>query len=198
MSNGKFQNAYHVMLNRPFKEEDGSEERRGLYRVHRHTLPACIPLTSISSRFLPNGKGILNNGSTGREGARQQDLKAFTRSIRRELVSYHKRLSSIKALRKEFNLSSSSSSLLSKGKSPENVIIDITPADPEAKQMRIEWVDGRIGRVAMDEKGKVVKCVVIGEEGRDRDVERRVMSSMGNGLGARIEDVGTRLREGIY
>jgi len=77
------------------------------------------------------------------------------------------------------------------------VITDISPADAEAKQVRIEWEDGRIGRVAIDEKGRVEKCVVIGEEGRDRYVEAMIMR-IDNGKEVRIEDVGERLREGIY
>ena len=47
----------------------------------------------------------------------------------------------------------------------------------------------------MDGKGQVEKCVVIGEDGRDREVERRVLGVKGK---SRMEGIGERLREGIY
>jgi central kinetochore subunit Mal2/MCM21 len=57
--------------------------------------------------------------------------------------------------------------------------------------VRIEWVDGRIGRRVVGEGGEVRKCVVIGEEGRDFETERRVARGA-------MEGIGERLREGIY
>jgi central kinetochore subunit Mal2/MCM21 len=65
----------------------------------------------------------------------------------------------------------------------------------EAKQVRIEWVDGRIGRCVVGDAGLLEKCVVIGEHGRDREVERMVLGDTGS---SRMEDIGERLREGIY
>lgn len=121
-------------------------------------------------------------------GAKRQDLTRFVRALRREIVGYHNRVSVIKGLRKEFKLDEKVSR---KGKGRERVIADISVADAEAKQVRIEWVDGRIGRAVVDDKGDVKKCVVIGEEGRDREVERRVCAGG-------MEGIGERLREGIY
>jgi central kinetochore subunit Mal2/MCM21 len=70
------------------------------------------------------------------------------------------------------------------------VFSDISAADAEAKHVRLEWMDGRIGRAVISSKGKVVKCVVIGEEGRDRPTERAVL-----GGGGRIEGMTERLLE---
>jgi central kinetochore subunit Mal2/MCM21 len=189
------------MLNRPFGEEDGNDERKGLYRVHRHTLPACIPLASLAKRWLPNGKGVVGSGL---QGGKRQDMKGFVRAVRRELVGYHKRIAVIKGLRTSFDLDEPTTSSNQKRmekrmeKGREKVIVDITPADAEAKQVRIEWRDGRIGRVQMDEEGKMLKCVVIGEEGRDRDIEGRITRRDENGNEARIEELCERLMEGIY
>lgn len=63
-----------------------------------------------------------------------------------------------------------------KGKGRELVIRDVSAADAEAKQIRFEWVDGRIGRAVVDGKGEIQKCVIIGEDGRDREMERRILS----------------------
>lgn len=168
------------MLNKPFPKSD-------LLRVHRHTIPPCIPLSSLVDRYLPNGKGSVSIGSK-EPGARKQDLCRFARALRKEVVGYHNRVGVIKNLRKEFKLDEKVSR---KGKGRDRVIADISAADAEAKQVRIEWVDGRIGRCVVGEDGDVRKCVIIGEEGRDFETERRVTRGG-------MEGIGERLREGIY
>jgi central kinetochore subunit Mal2/MCM21 len=144
------------MLNKPFPNSD-------LLRVYRHTIPLCIPLPLLVDRYLPNGKGSAGIGSK-EVGVRKQDLRRFARALRREIVGYHNWISVIKSLRKEFKLDEKVSR---KGKGRERVIVDISAADAEAKQVRIEWVDGRIGRCVVDAGGEVKKCVVIGEDSRD-------------------------------
>lgn len=121
-------------------------------------------------------------------GAKKQDLRRFVRTLRREIVGYHNRVSVVKGLRREFRLDEKESR---KGTGREKVLADISAADAEAKQLRIEWVDGRIGRVVVDERGQVVKCVIMGEDGRDRETERKV-------VGGGMEGIGERLREGMY
>jgi central kinetochore subunit Mal2/MCM21 len=180
-NNGKFIRPYYVMLNKPFP---GSE----LLRVHRHTVPSCIPLGILAEKYLPTGKDATPIRNSKVPGAKKQDLRKFVRALRKEVVGYHNRLSAIKSLRKEFRLDEKESK---KGKGREKVISDISAADAEAKQVRIEWVDGKIGRCVVDEGGRVVKCVVVGEEGRDGETERAVLRG---GVGG----IGERLREGIY
>lgn len=105
-------------------------------------------------------------------------------------MAYHNRITAIKRLRKEFKLDEKQST---KGKEKERVISDISAADAEAKHVKIEWVDGRIGRCLVSDKGIVVKCAIIGEDGRDRETERRVL-----GGDKRMEGIAERLKEGIY
>jgi central kinetochore subunit Mal2/MCM21 len=180
-SNGKFVKPYYVMLNKPFPKSE-------LLRVHRHTVPPCIPLAILAEKYLPTGKGATPVSNSKPPGAKKQDLTHFVRALRKEVVGYHNRITVIKSLRKEFRLDEKESK---KGKGREKVISDISAADAEAKQVKIEWVDGKIGRCIVDDKGEVVKCVVYGEEGRDREVERAV-------FGGRMEAIGEKLREGIY
>lgn len=179
-STGKFIRPYYVMLNKPFPDSQ-------LLRVHRHTIPPFIPLASLVEKYLPHGKGSAEMGSK-EVGVRKQDLRRFARSLRKEIVGHHNRTSVIKALRKEFQLDEKVSR---KGKGRERVIADISAADAEAKQVRIEWVDGRIGRCVVGEGGEVKKCVVIGEDGRDWETERRIVRGG-------MEGIGERLKEGIY
>ncbi|KAH8590076.1 Cenp-O kinetochore centromere component-domain-containing protein [Bisporella sp. PMI_857] len=180
-SHGKFVRPYYVMLNKPFA---GSE----LMRIHRHTLPPCIPLSSLATQHLPDP-----HQSGGVVKGKKQDLRMFVRSLRREVIGYHNRTSVIKLLRKEFKLDEVSKS--SKGKERERIIVDISAADAEAKQVRIEWTDGRIGRCVVNNCGEVQKCVIIGEDGRDREIERQILGKDGHG---RMEGIAERLKEGIY
>jgi len=180
-NSGKFVKPYTVMLNKPFPGSD-------LLRIHRHTIPPCISLSSLAAQHLPFPKisGDIVKG-------KKQDLRWFVRSLRHDLVAYHNRKSAIKTLRKEFKLDTEPDK--GKGKGRKKVIIDIRAMDAEAKQVRIEWVDGRLGTCVVGDSGVVEKCVVIGEEGRDREVERRILGSTKD---SRMEDIGDRLREGIY
>jgi central kinetochore subunit Mal2/MCM21 len=183
-SSGKFIKPYYIFLNKPFPGSD-------LLRVHRHTLPPCIPVDALAKQHLPTPKvaGELVKG-------KKQSLQHFMAAVRREAVGYHNRTAVIKTLRKEFRLDEEvEKSSKEKGKQREKVIIDVSAADAEAKQVRIEWVDGRIGRCVVGEKGEVKKCVIIGEDGRDREVERRVLGVQGE---SKMEGIGERLREGIY
>ncbi|KAF7959395.1 hypothetical protein EAE96_001015 [Botrytis aclada] len=177
-SSGKFVRPYYIMLNKPYS---GS----AALRMHRHTVPPCIPLASLAAKYLPAPKV-----SEGIVKAKRQDLTAFVRVLRREITGYHLRVASIKHLRKRFSLDEK---LSRKGKEKEREIADISAADAEAKQVRIEWIDGKVGRCVVGMNGEVVKCVIIGEDGRDRETERRVL-----GGDKRMEGIADRLMEGIY
>ncbi|RDW64226.1 putative cenp-o kinetochore centromere component protein [Coleophoma crateriformis] len=178
-STGKFIRPYYIMLNKPYPSN-------ALLRIHRHTVPPCIALDTLAHRYLPEPKV---SGSTILK-EKKQDLPRFVRAIRKEIVAYHNRITSIKHLRKQFKLDENVSS---KGKERERVIVDISAADAEALQLRMEWVDGRIGRCLVDGRGAVKKCAIVGDDGRDRETERRVV-----GGDKRMETIGTRLMEGIY
>jgi central kinetochore subunit Mal2/MCM21 len=168
MAKARFLRPYYVMLNRPYRNS------RHL-RVHRHTIPPCIPLGGLAARHLtpPNPEqGDLQE---------EQNLTAFVRALRKEIVKYHNRIAVIADLRKSVGLENKKSSR-------ELPITDISAADSEAKQVKVEWRDGRTGRVVMDDNGKVLKLVVYGESGRDRQTMRDMLSG-----GTRIEDVAASL-----
>jgi central kinetochore subunit Mal2/MCM21 len=182
-SAGRFGRPYYVMLNKPFAGED-------LLRVHRHTVPPCIPLAALATRYLPSPRP-----EAGEKGRARQDLGRFVRALRRQIVAYQNRTAAIKGLRREFKLDEDKERGR-KGKGREKVIVDISAADAEAKQVRIEWVDGRVGRCVVGENGSVEKCVVIGEQGRDWEIERRILGSEKGD--SSMTGIGERLREGIY
>ena len=174
VSRARFLRPYYVLLNRPY-----SGNRR--LRVHRHTLPPCIPLAGLAARYLPPPPPRAGQG--GDDGA-EQDLARFARALRREVVRYHHRLGIVADLRKAAGLGG-------KGEAAggnELRLADISPADAEAKQLTIEWEDGRTGRLAMGDDGEIVKLVVVGENGRDREAGRDLL-----GAAVRVEDVVKRL-----
>ncbi|CAG8982996.1 hypothetical protein HYALB_00003575 [Hymenoscyphus albidus] len=181
-TSGKFITPFYVILNKPFPNSH-------LLRVHRHTLPPYIPLAELAQRHLPTGKGaVAMSTSKKTDGAKRQDLKRFVRALRKEVVAYHNRVTAIKGLRKEFKLDEKVSA---KGKGREKILEDISAADAEAKQISLRWVDGKVGRIVVDDGGPVVGCVIMGPEGRDRETERAVLKG-------KMEDIGEGLRAGIY
>ncbi|KAG9240729.1 Cenp-O kinetochore centromere component-domain-containing protein [Calycina marina] len=180
-SQGKFIRPYYIMLNKPYVESN-------LLRVHRHTVPPCMSLSTLAERYLPSPKleaGIVKG--------KKQDLRRFVREFRKVAVAYHNRITAIKSLRKDFKLDEDLKRKNGKGKERERVIVDISAADAEANQVRIEWIDGRVGRCVVGDTGEVKKCVVIGEDGRDRDAERCITERNG-----RMELIAARLKDGIY
>jgi central kinetochore subunit Mal2/MCM21 len=182
---GRFARPYYVMLNKPFAGQE-------LLRVHRHTVPPCIPLAALAARHLPVPK---LDSDSDEKGQVKQDLGRFVRALRRQIVAYQNRTATIKGLRREFKLDEEREKG-KKGKERERVIVDISAADAEAKQVRIEWVDGRVGRCVVGDSGNVEKCVVIGEQGRDWEVERRILG--GEKGDPSMRGIGERLKEGIY
>ncbi|KAI5921782.1 cenp-O kinetochore centromere component [Camillea tinctor] len=175
MSKSRFLRPYYVMLNRPYSE-------RRYLRVHRHTVPQCIPLAGLAARYLPAPSNKRDHNDSSK-----QDLSQFVRALRREIVRYHNRNAVIGDLRKSAGLESKTE----RSQEQEVPIVDISAADAEAKQISVGWGDGRSGRLVMDDDGTIVKMVVQGENGRDRDAVRQLL-----GGSARIEEVVRRL-EGI-
>lgn len=103
------------------------------------------------------------------------------RELRRELVSYHLRLASIESLRSAVGLDPS-------GKRGRSGIKDISLADVEGRNIRICWRNGDLGHVKVGTIGTIEKCVVVGENGRERAVERRLLGGDGHvsGLAERV------------
>ncbi|KAI1760741.1 Cenp-O kinetochore centromere component-domain-containing protein [Hypoxylon sp. FL1150] len=172
MSKSRFLRPYYVMLNRPYPNSP-------YLRIHRHTVPQCIPLSGLAARHLPPP-----TTKDDYDAPKKQDLPKFARTLRRELVRYHNRTAVIGDLRSAAGLESKNG----KAKEMKDPIVDISAADAQAKQIRIEWSDGRTGRLVMSDDGDIVKMVVQGENGQDRECVRQLI-----GESVRIEEVIKRL-----
>ncbi|KAF2970519.1 hypothetical protein GQX73_g3027 [Xylaria multiplex] len=115
---------------------------------------------------------------------KKQDLSRFARTLRRELVRYHNRAALIGDMKKAAGLGSKKAL----GQELDTAIVDISAADAEAKQISMQWRDGRSGRLIMNDDGDIVKMVVQGDNGRDRETVRQFL-----GGAVRVEDVTKRL-----
>lgn len=190
MTRSKFQRPYFVFLNRPYS---GDEPRRRSLRVHRHTVPPCIPIAGLAARYLPappkpavTDGGEDGDGAAAASRAKRQDLSCFVRCLRREIVRYHNRVSVIADLRRAVGLDGRRRDAEElAGGSP---LLAISAADTEAKQVRVDWKDGRSGRLVIGDDGDVIKLVVFGEMGRDRELTRELLSD-----GPRLEDIARKL-----
>lgn len=182
VSRAKFLRPYYVLLNRPY----GSRSRH--LRVHRHTVPPCIPLAGLAARYLAPPP------ASGDEEGNRQDLAKFARALRRELVRYHHRLGVVADLRKAAGLGKTTGDGeeggREDGEGPDGRLVDISAADAEAKQISIQWADGRTGRLVMGDDGEIVKAVAVGDHGRDREAVRQLF-----GDAKTVGEVARRLAE---
>lgn len=189
MRRGRFQAPHYVFLNRPWKP------RSEALRVHRHTIPEWIPLGALAARYLPAPKlqdeqveeGSPSAGADDMlRGGQKQDLRALAMHVRRELARRQLRAGAISDLRDAAGLRKRRrSSLLAQPE--EGALSEITIVDAEAKHVRLEWADGRTGRLVVGDDGEVEQLVVFRENERDREAERELIR--GTGHGVKLEDV---------
>jgi central kinetochore subunit Mal2/MCM21 len=201
---GRFAKPYYVLLRR----ERVSGEKDVRLRVHRHTVPAFIDLVRMEGVYLPfppgtgraegeeSGSGSDGEGEwemgKGAKGRRRQDLRGFVRELRRELVAWHLRGDAVELLREKLGLSEDALIDPAERLSPEarGGIVALAATAVEARYVRLEWEDGRVGRFKLSNAGFVERAVVIGDDGRDKQTEDTM-----TGGGGRVETLLERLRE---
>ncbi|KAJ5922081.1 hypothetical protein N7516_009784 [Penicillium verrucosum] len=207
--NGRFAKPYYILLQHERSRAGPGSGSTKVLKVHRHTVPGFISMTKLESVYLPrpgvsrdNGDG---EGSSGEDedaepakpskksggSTRKQDLRGFVRELRRELVAWHMRVDAIDFLREKLGLVGESGKALPFDVSPDRDtgIVSLAAVGAEARYVRVEWVDGRVGRFKLSNAGVVERAVVIGDEGRDKKVEDAM-----TGGGGRVETVLDRLR----
>ncbi|KAI9841632.1 MAG: hypothetical protein M1837_000479 [Sclerophora amabilis] len=175
---GRFESPYYLFLNRTSMQSNH-------LRVHKHTIPACIPLPSLVAKYLPTPSKT--SADSPRKSSRAQNLPRLVRELRRELVAYHMRKASIQQLSRMFSIGTDQNhaqQLDGKG------IKAISTTDAEARDIRLEWNDGRTGRLRISKYGDAQECVVVGVERRDREMERKIL-----GGNRRIEELPQRLKK---
>ncbi|KAF3390453.1 hypothetical protein F1880_009118 [Penicillium rolfsii] len=202
---GRFAKPYYVLL----KSERLRGEKERKLRVHRHTIPAFIDITKVEGLYLSLGgarKGLNQSqegGSDdegeddealkrGRNIGRKQDLRGFVRELRRELVAWHLRGDAVELLREKLGLSEEAQIDPAERLSPEarGGLVALAATAVETRYVRLEWEDGRVGRFKLSNTGIVERAVVIGDDGRDKQMEDAM-----TGGGGRVETLLERLKE---
>ncbi|KAI9374080.1 Cenp-O kinetochore centromere component-domain-containing protein [Aspergillus egyptiacus] len=201
--NGRFTKPYYLLLRKVrTSERDQGADR---VRVHRHTIPAFIPVERLERIFLPDSPPESTDVETQAEPLqkkklnapmRKQNLSAFVREIRRQLVAWHTRLDAVYYLRERLgvirrgadtypdkdeegpwdrdvlmNVDFDSGVGETRLKENDLGIVMLSPTALEASYVRMEWEDGRVGRFKISNSGLVERAVVIGDEGRDKAME---------------------------
>jgi central kinetochore subunit Mal2/MCM21 len=178
---GQFVETYHVLFNRP---GGGKGEGSNVLRVHKHTIPGCIPLQALANKLVP-------------QQGREQDLVRFGRALRRELVGWHLRLRGEAGLKEdgkskgqeqaETGIGKVLNAFVSDDEDEEDdeemsraregpVKITDIEADEAVRELTITWSDGSTGVVRMMKDGEVDKAVFRSKEGmRDSALGRKAI-----------------------
>jgi central kinetochore subunit Mal2/MCM21 len=205
MRSGRFLQPYVVLLNRPYgtEGESGAEDNvaKTYLRVHRHTIPNCIPLSGLAARYLPpptvteaagDGEGLVRR--------RSQNLSRFVKELRQRVVAYHNRLGAVADMRKAAGLGADEKKGKRRRKDTEASarqeqdssdedgdqeegseaddparIVEISLADAEAKQIKIDWSNGDVWRLVISDGGEIEKCAMYGAQGRDMPAAREFL-----------------------
>ncbi|KAL3453706.1 Cenp-O kinetochore centromere component-domain-containing protein [Aspergillus insuetus] len=110
--NGRFTKPYYLLLQK--LRTDGYNHGNVRVKVHRHTIPAFIPVDRLERVFLPETLSKVGAGDgDGTEEAQppikekrtqKQDLRGFIREVRRQLVAWHMRLDAVHYLRDQIGV----------------------------------------------------------------------------------------------
>lgn len=190
---GRFVKPYYVLLRRVRdSSSENTSPRQQRLAVHQHTIPEFVPLTKLAQRYLPlpRRSAHTEDDEVVSKPSPKQDLVGFVRHLRRELVAWHMRRDSIEWLRRHMGLSDvdETNDRDTQSGSSHSRIVALGPASLEARYVRVEWRDGRVGRFKISNSGLVERAVVIGDRGRDKKTEAILTGGDG-----RIETLHERL-----
>jgi central kinetochore subunit Mal2/MCM21 len=184
---GKFVETHHVLLNWRSRDEGR------LLRIHKHTIPSCIPLQQLVNKWLPtSGKD--------EELDPEQDLVRFGRLLRKELVAWHMRVKTVEDLKKEAGLSSNKSreknddfegpgkvlnAFVSDDEASSDAEEDIADgpvrildieSDAAVRQITITWSDRRLAVLTVTKDGRIEKAICRARNGsRDAAMARKAI-----------------------
>jgi central kinetochore subunit Mal2/MCM21 len=194
---GRFITTYHVLFGLQQRESSST------LRIHRHTIPPCIPLQQLANKWLQ-----LNGKDGGNAIDPEQDLLRFGRTLRRELVGWHMRLQVVQRLQKEAGVASlqpdensKEPDSLSMGKvlnafvsddeseeedGPDRIVS--VESDASARQITINWTNGRTGVMSVTKDGRVERATCRTREGaRDVVLARKAVGPLA-GLVRRVQE----------
>ncbi|PYH93421.1 hypothetical protein BO71DRAFT_381553 [Aspergillus ellipticus CBS 707.79] len=160
---------------KPWKFKAKKQDLKGFVREVRKLL-VVWHLRCDAVRYLREGLGVVRRGVDDAEGVYEDDERPWERDI----------------------LGANAAAAVDVGGPGEETrikkndlgIVSLGPTALEAVYVRLEWEDGRVGRFKISSTGVVEKAVVIGDSGRDKEMEGVI-----TGGGGRVETLLERLRE---
>lgn len=184
---GRFVETYHILLS--------VSPKRSL-RVHKHTIPPCIPLQQLANKYLPI------SGKDGQEEVPEQDLVRFGRAVRKELTAWHLRTKAVEEMKKEANIPAAKNkdtstigqclnAFVSEDEESEDGedhdegveavgsrIKDIE-ADAAVRQITVTWTDRKTVVMSVTKDGRVEKAVSRAKDGsRDAALSRKAVGPL--------------------
>lgn len=184
---GSAEDPYYLFCRRVYFSNDE-------IRIHRHTLPAFVPVAGYEQTFLPLTDDEGYGGSEhSHESVQTQNLEGLVECVRRDLVSYTLRRDAMDQLREELELAVTSSRHKSLDADlPEDRIDDDDDDDDSAPSgkygvdeisaenadyltLRIVWSDGRLGLIKVSVDGKILRAVVLGSDDKRVPGQERIL-----------------------
>jgi central kinetochore subunit Mal2/MCM21 len=190
---GRFVDTYHVLFNRP------DERKRNVLKIHKHTIPPCIPLQPLANRWLPKA-------TKDADATMEQNLIKFGRSLRKELVSWHLRQNALEKLRAEAGIVKDAMEQgYEKGKAGIGQVVNAFVSDDEdeeeeegvqsarvgpvkitdiegdaaVREVTITWSNGNTGVVKVTKDGNVDMAIFRSRDGiRDPALGRKAIGRM--------------------
>jgi central kinetochore subunit Mal2/MCM21 len=189
---GRFVETYHVLLS--VRDREG----KTVLRIHKHTIPPCIPLQQLANKWLPGS-------ATDEEMDPEQHLVRFGRLLRKELVSWHMRVNAVEGLRKEAGVAKPKKNMGVMGSTSIGKVLNAFVSDDEAssdveeeeaddgtsrildieadaavRQITITWSDRRTAVLSTTKDGRVEKAVCRTRHGgRDTVLSKKAPGPMG-------------------
>jgi len=190
---GKFVETYHVLLN--WRERIGNR----LLKIHKHTIPPCIPLQHLANKWLPTSW-------KDSEIDPEQDLVRFGKLLRKELVSWHMRVKAVEDLKLEAGVSrlksrdeddgegantgqilnafvsddEASSDLEEDGVEDGPVRILNIENDAAVRELTIIWTDRRVIVMTVTKDGRIEKASCRARDGsRDMSMSTKAIGPIG-------------------
>ncbi|KAL4924546.1 uncharacterized protein BDV17DRAFT_208761 [Aspergillus undulatus] len=109
--NGRFTKPYYLLLRKVRVDAAGEGQAKTHLRIHRHTIPAFIPVERLERIFLSSPPRIPSDSDDSvdqlkkpKYPASKQNLQGFVREIRRQLVAWHTRVDVIYHLREQIGV----------------------------------------------------------------------------------------------
>jgi central kinetochore subunit Mal2/MCM21 len=197
---GRFVETYHVLLS--VRDKEGKK----VLRIHKHTIPPCIPLQPLANKWLPAG-------GKDEELDPEQDLVRFGRLLRKELVGWHMRVNAVEVLRKEAGLAKPPKNVEDVGSANMGRVLNAFVSDDEAssdaeededededsaprvrgieadaavRHMTVTWSDRKTAVMSITKDGRVEKSVCRTRDGsRDTVLSKKAIGPM-SGLVRRL------------